>query len=453
MADQVRNEEPSVEELFRQYAASRQLPLRDQLIGRHAYLVEVVARKFAGLGESPEDLVQEGTLGLINAVDMFDVNRGVKFATYATHLIAGQIQHYLRDKGKLIRQPAWVQELLAKITRVTEALTQELGRAPSHAEVAERLNLTEEAVAELLKARERTKVTSLDAQAEADGDTGATISPEKIRSAHLVSLQLPIEDKIMLQEAIDKLKDLERKVVRYFFYYDLNQTEIARKLGISVNYASYLLRGSLGKLHAAFEHQAQAEQQAEPQAVPAVARGRRPLAAPVVRATDSASGLPGEAYLRERLSLEAERASRYPQQFSLLLVQLDTRRGMVVPPALTAAVGALLRRSSRAVDVVTALSPAGCFGLLLPHTGKETRVLAERLLTRISSTDWSSACPAQPCWTASLGCALFPQDGSTDQAILAAAQKAVQDSQQAGGNCLTAAPPAPRTRSAAALSR
>jgi len=444
MADQVCSGEPSSEELFQRYAVDRDPLTRDLLIARHTYLVEVVAKKFSGMGESSDDLVQEGTLGLINAVDMFDVGRGVKFSTYATHLIAGQIQHYLRDKGKLIRQPAWVQEMQAKITKATEALTQELGQAPTNAQIAARLGISETSVTELLKARERTKVASLDIATDQDGDGPApALNPDKINSVHLAALPFPIEDRITLQEAIDsRLKDLERKVVRYFFYYDLNQTEIARKLEISVNYASYLLRGAVNKLRATFEQQARDEAQAVSEREAPVARGRRPDVTPARPAPGGA--LPNADYLRERLAQDMARAARYPQQFSLMLIRLDVKSGAVVPPALCQAVGALLRRNTRAVDVVARMA-AGHYALLLPHTGKECRILAERLLQRIAGTDWSAQAPAQPQWTASAGYALYPQDGTTEDALLKAAERALAAA--AGlGNSAGGAPAQAKTR-------
>ncbi len=115
-----------VEATAREYRRTKDLALRDRLISQHLYLVQTVARRFSGMGEPQEDLLQEGAMGLINAVDLYDPDRGVQFSTYATHLVEGQIRHYLRDKGKLIKQPAWVQELTTKIMKATEALTQEL---------------------------------------------------------------------------------------------------------------------------------------------------------------------------------------------------------------------------------------------------------------------------------------------------------------------------------------
>jgi RNA polymerase sigma-B factor len=241
-----------IESLFRQFAATGDRSVRDQIIAQHMYLIQTVARRFVGLGEFLEDLHQEGALGLINAVDLYDVSRGVQFSTYATHLIDGQIRHYLRDKGKLIRQPAWVQEMTTKIGKAAEALLQETGRPATTREIAERLGAPEAQVAEILRAQERTKVASLDAPRSADGELqGPFADPEKLPPLEGGPC-LAVEDRIFLEQAMDKLKTLERKVVYHFFYLDLNQTEIARRLGISVNYASYLLRGAVAKLKQAF---------------------------------------------------------------------------------------------------------------------------------------------------------------------------------------------------------
>ncbi|HEY3415389.1 MAG TPA: sigma-70 family RNA polymerase sigma factor, partial [Armatimonadota bacterium] len=155
--------------LFRAYRKTHDSAMRDQLVCAHLELVHSVARRFMGLGESLEDLVQEGSIGLLNAVDLFDPDRGVKFSTYACHLIIGQIQHYLRDRGRLIRQPAWVQELNTKVARATEQLFQQLGRDPQVEEIAAHLHLTEDVVQNVISARELNRVLSLSAPAEGTG--------------------------------------------------------------------------------------------------------------------------------------------------------------------------------------------------------------------------------------------------------------------------------------------
>src|SRR5256714_12975530 len=151
-----------IHNLLREYKATHDLSIRDQIVMQYTNLVESIARRFAGATEPAEDLVQEGYIGLITAVDGYDASKGVKFSTYATHFIIGQIKHYLRDKGKIIKEPAWLQELNQKVTRVIESLSQELGRMPSHGEIAKIMGMAEESIADLLTTREVFKVASLD---------------------------------------------------------------------------------------------------------------------------------------------------------------------------------------------------------------------------------------------------------------------------------------------------
>ena len=369
-------ESDSAVQIFRRYAETKDLRLRDEIVAQHLYLVQAVAKKFVGMGEPYEDLVQEGTMGLLNAVDLYDPERGIKFSTYATHLVTGHIRHYLRDRGRIIRQPAWVQELSGKITKAAEALRQVLKRDPAVEEIAARLNMAAEGVQEILSARERARVASLDAPAPADDEhTGPMVDVDKIRSARYATLQLPIEDKILLQEATGKLKDLERKVVRYFFYHDLNQTEIARRMGISVNYASYLLRGALNKLRITFESQSRMPE------APAESEPRERALEPALGAADPASGLACAPYFDERVRQEIERAKRYPQGFAVLILETPED---AAPPQTASQLANCLRRSIRQVDVLARYSRTS-FAVMLPHTGREARILGERLVRTIAA--------------------------------------------------------------------
>jgi len=435
----------STEDLFRQYTRTRELAMRDLLIGRHTHLVQAVARRFTGMGESAEDLVQEGTMGLINAVDLFDVDRGVKFTTYATHLIGGQIQHYLRDKGKLIRQPAWIQELSGKITKTTEALTQKLKRTPTPAEIAQALQISEDTVRDSLRARERTKVASLDVQREDDSESqGPGVDTEKLEGAHLTPLQMQVEDRLLLEQAIAKLKDLERRVVRYFFYHDLNQTEIARKLDISVNYASYLLRGALTKLRSAFETQAQ-ESEAAIAPVPPAPRGRVPMAPAALQApADLPTGLASLGYLQERLRQEVLRCQRYPQNFAVMLVLAVPGDGgePVSDPAVLAQVVVVLRSGVRSVDLLARVDRA-TLALLLPHTGGEAKVLGKRLIEQVRSC--GLACQEREVGLA-VGYAIYPTDGRCAEEMLDSARRAAEQARAGGGSRICRVPRGARLR-------
>jgi RNA polymerase sigma-B factor len=420
-----------VDALIREYRRSDDAELRDKIIAQHLYLVQTAARKFAGLGESHDDLLQEGAMGLVNAVDLYDPDRGVQFSTYATHLVEGQIRHYLRDRGKLIKQPAWVQELTTKIVKAAEALTQEMNRAPTPEEIAQRVDTTPENVRRMLEARDRSKVASLDAARGESDEQSAAVDPEKLRMDEAGSARLPIEDRIFLRDSMSRLKELERRVVHNFYYLDLNQTEIARKLGISVNYASYLLRGAVAKLKKAFEAQEQASRLDEEQRpeipVSAYSLSLRPAA------SDSVTKVATHDQFDERVAQEVERASRYPQQFSVVLVEPDESP---VSKERLVGLARMLRTNCRSIDLVARLEGSR-FGLLLPHTGREAVVLAERICRTASARLSAQEAAA----TVSTGFAVFPTNGRSSRDLLAAAAHALGEAREQGGNRAVRAEP------------
>ena len=110
--------------------------LKARIASHFTSLVESIARRFVHTGEPFEDLVQEGFLGLLSALENYDPSKKVKFSTYATHFVAGAIRHFLRDRGKIIKEPAWLHELYTKISRASDSLTQRLGRPATSAEIA-----------------------------------------------------------------------------------------------------------------------------------------------------------------------------------------------------------------------------------------------------------------------------------------------------------------------------
>ncbi len=275
----------------------------------------------------------------------------------------------------------------------------------------------------MLEARERSKIASLDAARGDDDDQGPAIDPEKLRTDDPGAAHLPIEDRIFLREAMSRLKTLERKVVHNFYYLDLNQTEIARKLGISVNYASYLLRGAIAKLKKAFEAQEQAAlAPEEAMDVPASAYSLSMRPAP----SDPTTKVATENYLLERVEQEVARASRYPQQFSVVLVEPDSEG---VGPQLLVELARLLRTNCRSIDLVARMSGAR-FGMLLPHTGREASVLSDRICRMVASRF-----PAgEGRFTVSAGFAVFPTNGRTTEDLFAAASQALLEARRQGGN-------------------
>src|SRR5580658_7647610 len=130
--------------LFARYGRTRVPHLRDRLVLMHQNLVRYLASKFANRGEPLEDLIQVGTIGLINAIDRFDAGRGTKFSTYATPTIVGEIRRYFRDKAWSLKVPRRLQELNQAAARAQEELRGKLGRPPTIQEVSERLGASEE---------------------------------------------------------------------------------------------------------------------------------------------------------------------------------------------------------------------------------------------------------------------------------------------------------------------
>ena len=225
---------------------------RDALILQFRPLVQKQARQFLSASVPFEDLVQEGFLGLMHAIDQFDPNRGAKLITYATHHIDGHLRHYLRDRVQIIKEPAWLQEVAQRVRREAETLTHDLGRAPTDAELADSMGLAETEVARINSTRATFAVASLD-EAQESGSPAAHVAESNLQAA---ATQLPLEDKIVLESALVRLKEIERKVLYSFYYEDRSQTEIARALGVSNNYISHILKNSARKLQQMFRSDA-----------------------------------------------------------------------------------------------------------------------------------------------------------------------------------------------------
>src|SRR5271156_3379840 len=231
------------------YAQGRDPSLRDAIIQSALPLVKRIAYGLARRSTDPvEDLIQVGSIGLIKAVDQFKPDAGAKFQTYATHLITGEIRHYLRDKTAMIRAPRELQELSFRINRLVQNLTARLGREPSDTEIANELQIPVSRVNEAYEVDRRRTLISLD-QALSN-DTGSEQSLiDTLIDGRYQSNQLAKEERLMLAEAIKQLRDGLREVVQLTFYEDLSQTEVAKRLGISQMQVSRRLRTATAELY------------------------------------------------------------------------------------------------------------------------------------------------------------------------------------------------------------
>jgi RNA polymerase sigma-B factor len=198
----------------------------ERILSLNARILNQIVRRYTRVSDEPyEDLLQVGYVGLMKAVKGYKLDSEAKFSSYAYSMIDGEIRHHLRDSA-LVRRPRWARGLHAKISEATSRLTTELGRPPLVEEVAREVNITPKGVSELMKLFSDTDVKSLDAT------ENEVVDVSTIKSLHYETFSLPVEDRIVLEQALASLSELQRKVVYLFFYKDLSQTEISQKLSL-----------------------------------------------------------------------------------------------------------------------------------------------------------------------------------------------------------------------------
>lgn len=205
--------------------------IKDQLIDQNIGLVKSIAGDFTNTGLDFEDLRQAGYIGLLNAVENYEMNRGTKFSTYASHLIKGEIRHQVRDNQPSVHIPQWIKRLNKKVKKAQERIYQDTGEYPTIEELSEELNIEEEGVKEVLKARDSMTYVSIDRERRESDPRPEYIDYEKIRSKH--EEDLPLEFKIRIAEAIEKLTEVQQEVVRGIFYEEQTQEEIGEEIGTS----------------------------------------------------------------------------------------------------------------------------------------------------------------------------------------------------------------------------
>lgn len=234
------------EATFARWKKSGDPALRDQLILMYRNLVVSLARRFLERGEMFDDIVQQGTIGLIYALDHFDPERGVRFTTFATPAILGEIRRYFRDKSWGIRVPRRMQELHQIISRSMEQLTQQYDRAPTYAEIANALNLPEEDVIEVVEMGYAVDPMSLDEHAP--GETGLMQATLGDTIGETDANLQRWHDWAPLQAALESLPERQQQVMRGIYFEGRSQVEIARVLNVSQMYVSRAQRRALAKL-------------------------------------------------------------------------------------------------------------------------------------------------------------------------------------------------------------
>ncbi|MGC1380899.1 MAG: SigB/SigF/SigG family RNA polymerase sigma factor [Candidatus Baltobacteraceae bacterium] len=222
--------------------------LRDELVVVHLNLVRFLAVRFANRGEPLDDLVQVGTVGLLKAIDRFELERGVEFTTYATPTIVGEIKRYFRDKGWAVKVPRRLQELNLAVNRASDKLAIELGRSPTVAELAAHLQAGEDEILEAQELGQAYNLLSLDSELSSESDKRAQTLADTVGVADS-GLEL-LEDRANLERAFHALTGRERVIIYLRFYESISQTEIAKRLNVSQMHVSRLQAKALDKLRA-----------------------------------------------------------------------------------------------------------------------------------------------------------------------------------------------------------
>lgn len=211
-------------------------------------LVRALASRYAGRGEPLEDLVQVGSIGLIKAVDRFDVDRGVDFASYAVPTIVGEIRRHFRDRAWAMHVPRRLKELSLRLSRTLDQLTTELGRSPTITELATAAGVEEEDAIDALDSMNAYSTRSLHAPFDDDSDDSLS---EKLGTDELGYAE--VEDGTIVAAGLDALDERERQIVELRFFHELTQSQIASEIGISQMHVSRLLRRALATMRGRLE--------------------------------------------------------------------------------------------------------------------------------------------------------------------------------------------------------
>jgi RNA polymerase sigma-B factor len=231
-------------DLLEEYRRTGDRAVRDRLVEEMMPLVLSLARRYAGRGEPVDDLVQVGAIGLIKAIDRFELDRGVELSTYAVPTIVGEIRRHFRDRSWSVHVPRGMKELSLRVSRLVDELSTELGRSPTVAEIAASAQVEEEDVIEALETARAHTSTPLSAPVGTTGElTLIDVLGEDDRGYE------ELERDSVVRTGLEALDERERAIVTMRFWKGLTQSEIAAEFGISQMHVSRLLRSALAAMH------------------------------------------------------------------------------------------------------------------------------------------------------------------------------------------------------------
>lgn len=234
--------DPAVDlpELFRRYRSTGDRRLRNDIVEEHRHLADRFARRYRARGIPVEDLRQTALVAMVRAVDRFDPEQGVTFATFVSRTMDGELKRALRDRAWAVRPPRAAQERHLALRKREEELTHRLGRAPTVQELAAALDASVEEVLEAIEAGGARTAGGI----TRTNDDGAAVDADDILAVGETGYGR-VDDRMLVAELLDQLGEREREVIRLRFFDRLGQEEIAERVGVSQSYLSRLLRKTL----------------------------------------------------------------------------------------------------------------------------------------------------------------------------------------------------------------
>jgi RNA polymerase sigma-B factor len=233
--------------LLERFAEDHSPIVREELVDRFMPLARRLAARYAGGAEPFDDLVQVASVGLVKAIDRFDLEREVAFSSYAVPTILGEIKRYFRDRTWSVRVPRDLQELALKVDRAVSELSLDLHRQPTVEEIGAKVGADEEDVLEALEASGAYKATSLESPRGSEEESGDTLGDTLGTEERGFALA---EDRATIEHLMRSITPREREVLHLRFTEDLTQAEIGERIGVSQMQVSRIIRQSVARLRA-----------------------------------------------------------------------------------------------------------------------------------------------------------------------------------------------------------